>query len=93
MTRRYLSALAGALLFGGVAAGAPAPAVQLRAVSVAGQPGAPVQRGADPVDPGRAFDAHLGDGVFQFRIRGCDTCGVSVTIVVAFGELWRLISS
>lgn len=95
MTRRGLPLLAGALLLCGVAAGAPAPAVHLRAASVGGEVEEvrvqPASTGGHPV--AAPFDVHVGDGIFRLRIHGCDGCQVSLTIEVSFGELWRLLRS
>ena len=95
MTRRCLPWVAGALLLCGVAAGAPAPAVHLRAASlgaeVEGVRPEPAIRQVHPVSA--PIDVHLGDGIFRLCIRAVDSSRVSVTIEVAFAELWRLIRS
>ena len=95
MTRRCLPLLAGALLLCGVAAGAPAPAVHLRAASLAGETeaGHGKTTASHLVADGTAFDVHLGDGIFRLRIRGCEDCPTSLTIEVRLGELWQLITS
>jgi hypothetical protein len=94
MTRRHLPPLAGAILFFGVAAGAPTTGAHLRAAgveSVAARRShtvhGPTTGATSPVD------VYLGDGVFRVRIRACDSCPASVTIEVTPGQLWRLITS
>lgn len=93
MTRHSLSLLAGTLLFCGAAAGAPSPAVPLRAGRMPGHVDA--VRG-DPLVSRTslaAFDVHVGDGIFRLRIRGYDRCAASVTVEVRLDELWQLIRS
>jgi hypothetical protein len=73
MTRRLLlpAALTLALLFSGLVADSPAPAAGAAMVPVAAE-FAPI---ATPT-----FDAQLGDGILQLRIRGCDDCRTEVSI-------------
>lgn len=74
MTRRLLvpAALTLALLVSGVIADSPAPAAGAAMVPPAT---------TDPaVIAAPTFDVHLGDGIFQLRIRGCADCRTGVSI-------------
>jgi hypothetical protein len=84
-----------ALLLCGVAAGAPAPAVELRAASFDGKATAEhrVPAASHLVADRTPLDVQLGDGIFRLRIRGCEDCPASLTIEMRLGELWQLISS
>ena len=74
MTRRLLipAALTLALLFSGVVADSPTPASGAALVPAATPALASI---AAPT-----FDVHLGDGILQLWIRGCDDCRTEVSI-------------
>jgi hypothetical protein len=71
MTRRLLASLAAALLVSTIAV-TPDPLAKAALAPI------PVRSTANPV----SFDLHVGDGIFQVRIRGGERGGTSLTIEI-----------